>query len=79
MRNPDKKALQTQLVILEAALACIQNECDLALEVPEVSFSAICRVAAIARQSSREPKPSLAKAVTALVPRAAAPVRELSL
>jgi hypothetical protein len=60
MRDSDTQALQTQLVILEAALACIQGECDLALEVPEVSFSAICRVAAIARQSSLQRRPELA-------------------
>jgi hypothetical protein len=62
MRDRDMKALQTQLVILEAALACIQTECDLALEVPEVSFAALCRVAAIARQSSLERRPKLVKA-----------------
>jgi hypothetical protein len=73
MRQGDTKALVTQLVILEAALACIQAECELALEVPEVSFSAICRVAAIARQSSPERKPSLAKASSVMVPVASAP------
>jgi hypothetical protein len=73
MRENDTKALQTQLVILEAALACIQTECDLALEVPEVSFATICRVAAIARQSSLEHKPGLAKAASSVSHYEAAP------
>ncbi len=39
---------------LEAALARIQNECDLALEVPEVAFSTMCRIASVARRALPE-------------------------
>jgi hypothetical protein len=78
MRENDTRALQTQLVILEAALACIQTECDLALEVPEVSFATICRVSAIARQSSLGGKPGLAKAASSVSHHEAATACELT-
>jgi|CXWL01.1.fsa_nt_gi hypothetical protein len=50
MHDADVKLLHTHIVILEAALRCIQAECALALQVPEVSFATTCRVASVARQ-----------------------------
>lgn len=43
--------LNTRIVILEAALASIDRECERALERPEVLFMTMCRVAALTRQS----------------------------
>jgi hypothetical protein len=47
----DSASLRTRVAILEAALACIQDECDLAFEEPEVAFSTMCRIASVARQA----------------------------
>lgn len=47
----DEGALRTRISILEAALACVQRECDVAFDVPEVAFSTLCRIASVARQT----------------------------
>lgn len=53
-RTPaDRDALQTRILILEAALACIAREADRALDEPELIVTSMCRVAAIARQAIR--------------------------
>lgn len=44
-------------VVMLAALACIQRECETALSHPEVSFTSICRIAALARQAVAPPPP----------------------
>ena len=46
----EPSALQTRVAILEAALECIRGECDLALEVPQIAFSTMCRIASVTRQ-----------------------------
>jgi hypothetical protein len=43
--------LRTRLVILEAALASIDRECERALDEPTVVFMTMCRVAALTRQA----------------------------
>lgn len=43
--------LKTRIVILEAALACIDRECERALDRPDTLFITMCRVAAVARQA----------------------------
>jgi hypothetical protein len=40
----------TRIVIM-AALASIQRECETAIDCPEVSFTSICRIASLARQA----------------------------
>lgn len=47
----DEGALRTRISILEAALACVQRECNTAFEEPEVAFSTLCRIASVARQT----------------------------
>ncbi len=46
-----RDALATRVRIVEAALACIERETDLALEEPRVAFLVTRRVASIARQA----------------------------
>jgi hypothetical protein len=47
----ESSMLQTRVAILEAALSCIQSECSVALDEPEVAFSTMCRIASVARQA----------------------------
>jgi hypothetical protein len=49
----DRDALRTRVLILEAALRCVENEADRAIEDPELLLTSMCRIAAIARQSVR--------------------------
>ncbi len=51
MNHEDERALRTRVCILEAALACIERETDVALGRPDISFLTLCRIASIARQS----------------------------
>ena len=46
-------ALRTRILIVEAALRCIEQEADKALDDPELLLTALCRIAAIARQAAR--------------------------
>lgn len=47
----EEGALRTRISILEAALACVQRECDTAFDAPEVAFATLCRIHAVARQT----------------------------
>lgn len=47
----DEGALRTRISILEAALACVQRECDTAFDAPEVAFATLCRIHSVARQT----------------------------
>jgi hypothetical protein len=47
----DDRSLRTRVCILEAALACIAREADVALGRPDISFLTLCRISSIARQS----------------------------
>lgn len=47
----DSRHLQTRIVILEAALASIDRECEWALANPAIVFMTMCRVAALSRQA----------------------------
>ncbi len=47
----ERDALATRVRIVEAALACIERETELALEEPGVAFIVTRRVASIARQA----------------------------
>jgi hypothetical protein len=62
----DVNTNNTRIVVL-AALASIQRECEAALDSPEVSFTSICRIASLARQAlgpaPRRPLPSMGAVV----------------
>ena len=47
----EKRMLRTRVIILEAALAAIDEECERALDEPSVSFVSLRRVAALTRQA----------------------------
>jgi hypothetical protein len=47
----ERDALATRLRIVEAALACIQRETEVALAEPGVAFLVTRRVASVARQT----------------------------
>jgi hypothetical protein len=47
----ESDARRTRILILEAALACIGREAQLAEDHPELSFFAAQRIAAVVRQS----------------------------
>lgn len=47
----DEGALRTRISILEAALACVQRECNTAFDAPEVAFATLCRIHSVARQT----------------------------
>lgn len=47
----DDGGLRTRVAILEAAIACVKRECDVAFDSPEVAFSTLCRIASVARQT----------------------------
>lgn len=51
----DDGALRTRVAILEAAIACVQRECNTAFDAPEVAFATLCRIASVARQSLAAP------------------------
>jgi hypothetical protein len=59
-RADDTAALRTRLLIVEAALRCIEQEADRALARAEdgsdanALLDAVCRIAAIARQAARD-------------------------
>lgn len=46
--------VEARLARLEAALARIHDECERALEIPEVVVMTVCRVASVARQALAE-------------------------
>lgn len=53
----DERSMRTRLCILEAALACIAREAEVALGRPDIAFLTMCRVSSIARQAGAlEPK-----------------------
>ncbi len=49
----DATALRTRVLILEAALRCIEQEADKASIHPDLLLTALCRISAIARQAAR--------------------------
>ncbi|HEY8079204.1 MAG TPA: hypothetical protein VIF62_33965 [Labilithrix sp.] len=55
------RALETRIIILEAALAAIGRECETALDEPTMLFMTACRVAALARQALAKPKRARAR------------------
>lgn len=48
---PEDGGLRTRVAILEAAIACVQRECNVAFDAPEVAFATLCRIASVARQT----------------------------
>jgi hypothetical protein len=51
MASVAEGALRTRISILEAALACVQRECNTAFDAPEVAFATLCRIHSVARQT----------------------------
>jgi hypothetical protein len=45
-----RDALRTRVLILEAALACIDREAEISRDRPDASFTAVQRIGAIVRQ-----------------------------
>jgi hypothetical protein len=52
---PDDILTSNASIVILAALASIQRECEAALDCPEVSFTSICRIASLARQALAPP------------------------
>ena len=47
----ERDALVTRVLILEAALACIEREAEVPRTMPELSFFAVQRISSVARQA----------------------------
>lgn len=47
----ERDALSTRVLILEAALACIEREAEIPRTIPELSFFAVQRISSVARQA----------------------------
>jgi hypothetical protein len=47
----ERDALMTRVLILEAALACIEREAEVPRTIPELSFFAVQRISSVARQA----------------------------
>lgn len=61
--DPSAETLRNRVLILEATLACIERECERALDEPAVVFGTVFRVAALTRQAraqaqARPPQPT---------------------
>jgi hypothetical protein len=56
MASMAEGALRTRISILEAALACVQRECNTAFDAPEVAFATLCRIHSVARQTMPPPR-----------------------
>jgi hypothetical protein len=48
-----EKELRTRLAILEAALACVREECETAHVEPTIAMTTICRIDSVSRQALR--------------------------
>lgn len=46
-----EKELHTRIEILEAALACVREECEMAHLEPTIAMTTICRIDAVSRQA----------------------------
>lgn len=46
-----EQELRTRLAILEAALACVREECETAHVEPTIAMTTICRIDAVSRQA----------------------------
>ena len=46
-----EKELRTRVEILEAALACVREECETAHREPTIAMTTICRIDAVSRQA----------------------------
>jgi hypothetical protein len=46
-----EKELRTRLAILEAALACVREECEVAHVEPTIAMTTICRIDRVSRQA----------------------------
>ena len=46
-----EKELMTRVAILEAALACVREECETAHIEPTIAMTTICRIDAVSRQA----------------------------
>ena len=53
--DPSAETLRNRVLILEAALASIERECEHALDEPAVVYGTVFRVAALTRQARRLP------------------------
>jgi hypothetical protein len=58
-------AANTHALILEAALACIARECELAMQTPEVMFTTVCRISSVTRQALSPARTASTKATSA--------------
>lgn len=47
----DSDALRTRIAILEAALACVKAECEIAHTEPTIAMTTICRIDSVTRQA----------------------------
>lgn len=50
MRETEQELL-TRVAILEAALACVREECEVAHGEPTIAMTTICRIDAVSRQA----------------------------
>ena len=46
-----EKELRTRIDILEAALSCVREECEMAHREPTIAMTTICRIDAVSRQA----------------------------
>lgn len=46
-----EQELRTRIQILEAALACVREECETAHTEPTIAMTTICRIDAVSRQA----------------------------
>ena len=46
-----EQELRTRVAILEAALACVREECETAHTEPTIAMTTICRIDAVSRQA----------------------------
>jgi hypothetical protein len=46
-----ERELRTRVAILEAALACVREECEVAHGEPTIAMTTICRIDAVSRQA----------------------------
>lgn len=49
--NATEQELRTRVAILEAALACVREECEVAHGEPTIAMTTICRIDAVSRQA----------------------------